>query len=436
MVCFRAGGNPCWVKYRISLVTIILFIWFIEYCSGIIAGVYTTNSVESCLHVLESSTANIVIVDDQKQMDKIYQIKDKLPHLKAVVQTQPPYAQYIRREDGYWRWSELEDMTIDAMVTEEYLNRSRSIAANECCCLVYTSGTVGNPKGVMLSHDNFTWTAYSFTVHVDNLTMGNEVLVSYLPLSHVAAQIMDLFIVLTIAGTIYFADRNAMKGSLVQTLMDARPTHFLAVPRIYEKIQEKIVLVSAQSGVLKQLVGSWAMNVTLEHHLARMAGRSSNSLQYKLAKKITAKVKQALGFDRVKNFITGAAPLSSDTKKYFMSLDIPIIEAFGMSESTGGHSMSSIEQTTFETIGKSLPGVETKIIKAADDGSGEVCVKGRHIFMGYISEVEKTAEAIDDDGWLHTGDVGYIDRDGFIFITGRIKELIITAGNNYLNSIK
>ncbi|KAL7039826.1 hypothetical protein ACKWTF_000130 [Chironomus riparius] len=361
-------------------------------------------------------------------MEKIHAIKDKLPHLKAIIQTLSPYAPYVKRADGYYRWSELEAMNT-ADVEEEYQARLKSIVANECCCLVYTSGTTGQPKGAMLTHDNFTWDAYSFTVYVDGLQMGKEVLVSYLPLSHVAAQIIDIFISMTIAATVYFADKDALKGTLVKTLTDARPTCFLGVPRVYEKIQEKMMQIGAQSGALKRVVAGWAKSATLKHHMERMAGRPSASLQYKLATKlIMSKVKQALGFSRCKYFITGAAPMSVDTKKYFMSLDMPILEAFGMSESTGGHCMGQLHDPTFESIGRNAPGTQTKIVCPDDKGHGEICLRGRHIFMGYINETEKTMEAIDDDGWLHTGDIGYIDNDGYIFITGRLKEIIITAG--------
>jgi long-chain-fatty-acid--CoA ligase ACSBG len=120
--------------------------------------------------------------------------------------------------------------------------------------------------------------------------------------------------------------------------------------------------------------------------------------------------------------------MSVDTKKYFMSLDMPIVEAFGMSESTGGHSMGAVHDPTFESIGRNAPGTQTKIINVDEKGHGEICLRGRHIFMGYINELDKTLEAIDDDGWLHTGDIGYIDNDGYIFITGRLKEILITAG--------
>lgn len=280
--------------------------FFFNFHSGNIAGIYTTNSVESVHYVLDSCKANIVIVDDAKQMEKIHAIKDKLPHLKAVIQTLSPYAPYVKRSDGYYRWSELEVMnTTD--VEDEYQRRLKSIVANECCCLVYTSGTTGQPKGAMLTHDNFTWDAYSFPGLVDGLQMGKEVLVSYLPLSHVAAQIIDIFISMTLGATVWFADKDALKGSLVKTLTDARPTYFLGVPRVYEKIQEKMMAIGSQSGAIKRVVASWAKGATLKHHMDRMAGRPSASLQYKLATKlIMSKVKHALGFNRCKLFITGA----------------------------------------------------------------------------------------------------------------------------------
>lgn len=154
-----------------------------------------------------------------------------------------------------------------------------------------------------------------------------------------------------------------------------------------------------------------------------------------MAKHVLSKVKQALGFQRCRTFFTGAAPLNEETKKYFLSLDMFIYEGYGMSESTI-HTLTTMETPSFNTVGKSLPGTLTKIINVNEDGHGEICMKGRHVFMGYINEPEKTAETIDDERWLHSGDLGYIDDDGYIYITGRIKELIITAGGENIPYIK
>lgn len=407
--------------------------WFISQfaaiqAGGMIAGIYTTNSAHSTLHVLETSRANICIVDEAKHMEKVREIKDKLPNLKAIIQTMPPYAQYVKREDGFWRWNELEDINTDD-VEEEYESRLKSITAGECCGLVYTSGTTGNPKGVMLCHDNYTFVPTIVKQYLPELEMAKEVMVSYLPLSHVAAQALDTFVSLSLGATVYFADREALKGTLLKTLTEARPTIFLGVPRVYEKIQEKMLQVGAQSGALKRSLGSWAKSVTLQYHTDRMAGKSYTGFQYKLASKLVlSKVKHALGFDRAKIMITGAAPLSVETKKYFLSLDMPILEAYGMSESGACQTVGKLHDPTFESIGKTIPGLETKIVNPNEEGHGEICKRGRNIFMGYIGELEKTLEAIDDEGWLHTGDIGYIDENGYVFITGRIKELIITAG--------
>ena len=187
--------------------------------------------------------------------------------------------------------------------------------------------------------------------------------------------------------------------------------------------------VGASQNFIARAIGSWAKSVTLQHHLDRMAGKPSNSLQYQVARKfVISKVKQALGFDRCLTFSSGAAPMNIDTKRYFLSLDIPIVDIFGMSECSGGHSFSKIDAPSSETIGKGLPGLQTQIRNPDKIGHGEIFVRGRHVMAGYLDDSDNTLKTIDENGWLATGDVGYIDNDGYIFITGRIKEIIITAG--------
>lgn len=288
----------------------------------------------------------------------------------------------------------------------------------------------------MLSHDNVTWNSNALANCLTNMVIGGETLISYLPLSHIAAQMIDIFIAINYAATVYFADKDALKGSLVKTLQEASPTRFVGVPRVYEKIFEKMMSIGSQITGIKKLISTWAKSVTLHHWQEAIEGKDTQSLQYKIARNfILSKVKTVLGLSHCKSMFSAAAPMSSEIKQYFMSLDLPILEAFGMSESGGAHCVSTSDQFNLQTIGKPLPGVETLILNKDENGHGEICMRGRHVFMGYINELDKTKEALDDEGWLHSGDLGYIDQNGFLYITGRIKELIITAGGENIPPI-
>lgn len=215
----------------------------------------------------------------------------------------------------------------------------------------------------------------------------------------------------------------------MKTLQEANPTRFVGVPRVYEKIHEKMTAIGSQITGIKKLISTWAKSVTLQHWQEAIDGKDAQSLQYKIAKNfILSKVKGALGLAQCKSLYSAAAPMSPEIKQYFMSLDLPLFEAFGMSESGGAHCVSTNDYFNLTTIGKPLPGVETLILNKDDNGHGEVCMRGRHVFMGYINELDKTVDTLDDEGWLHSGDLGYIDTNGLMYITGRIKELIITAG--------
>lgn len=405
--------------------------WFIGdmaaiHAGGYVAGVYTTNSAESCFYCLESSRANVVLVQDRKQLAKILEYRAKLPLLKAIIQWEGTVDPSI---PGLYTWAQM--MAIGENEPDaplEYI--LKTMAVNECCTLVYTSGTVGQPKAVMLSHDNLTWDAFAISERLGQLDPSREKIISFLPLSHVAAQIVDIYLTLTNNVTVYFAQPDALKGSLVDTLKDVRPTRFLGVPRVWEKIHEKMMAVAASNGALKTCIASWAKQRGLNHNIDKMNGIEDESTCYKLARSlILIKVKEALGLDNCNTFVTAAAPLSPDIKRYFLSLDIPITDAFGMSEAAGAHTLSIPTKFTLESSGEILPGVETMFKDALSPaGPGEICMRGRHVFMGYLNDPEKTNAAMTEDGWLMSGDVGKVDSRNFLYITGRIKELLITAG--------
>ncbi|XP_058231633.1 long-chain-fatty-acid--CoA ligase ACSBG2-like isoform X3 [Hemibagrus wyckioides] len=403
--------------------------WFIAdigciMAGGLAAGIYTTNSPEACHYVAYNCEANILVVENDKQLEKILQIKDQLPHLKAIVQ----YKGEVKKKiPNIYTWTEfmkvgeeISDAQLDAVIGSQ--------KANECCTLIYTSGTTGNPKGVMLSHDNITWIADAAGKMI-SLKEGEDCLVSYLPLSHVAAQVNDMWIAIRFAGTTYFAQPDALKGTLAITLREARPTTFLGVPRVWEKMQEAMKDVGAKSSVMKKKVADWAKGIGLQASYNAMNNDPSVPWGFTLANGIVfKKVRAALGLDRCKHCFTGAAPITKDTLEYFMSLNIPIFELYGMSESTGPHTVSYSNNYRIMSCGRVIPGCKTKLDKPDADGNGEVCFWGRHVFMGYLNMADKTSEALDEEGWLHSGDLGKHDTNNFLYITGRIKELIITAG--------
>ncbi|CAH0727306.1 unnamed protein product, partial [Brenthis ino] len=427
--------------------------WYIAdlaaiHAGGYAAGIYTTNSAEACFHCLETSRANICAVQDKKQLEKILSIQSRLKHLKAIVQWEGPVDTSV---PGVYSWEQLMEMGSKEPDTQ-LDNVLKTIAVNECCTLVYTSGTVGPPKAVMLSHDNLIWDTYTVGERLRDIRPTNERLISYLPLSHVAAQVVDIYITLANAVTVYFAQPDALKGSLIETLKEVRPTRFLGVPRVWEKMYEKIMAVGASSGGLKKSIAVWAKEKGTQHHLARMNGAFSADMRglpidftlceminywqegtscgYKLAKSLVFnKVRDNLGLDKCLTFVTAAAPLSPDIKKFFMSLDIPIVDAFGMSEAAGAHTLSVYPRFRLDSSGEVLDGTETKFEGSASiNGPGEILMRGRHVFMGYLNDEEKTKAALDDEGWLHSGDVGRLDSQNQLYITGRIKEILITAG--------
>ena len=268
------------------------------------------------------------------------------------------------------------------------------------------------------------------------LTHAFGSLISYLPLSHIAAQMLDLHCPLISGSQVWFAQPDALRGTLGVTLKEVRPAVFFGVPRVWEKIYEKMQEVAKvnNKSFVKRNIGGWAKSKgTAQNNALQFGSKSGKPMAFFMAKKILGKIRQALGLDRCIACYTGAAPIELKVLQYFASIDVPILELFGQSECTGPHTVNTPTAWKIGTCGRPLPGTESKI----DKDTGEICYRGRHIFMGYMYMDEKTVETIDGEGWLHSGDVAKFDDDndpaipvpsGFMSITGRIKELIITAG--------
>ncbi len=393
--------------------------WFISDLAGIFAGavpggIYTTNSPEQCHYIAAHSEANIAVVEDATQLAKFKEIRDRLPDLKAIVLMNGRDA-----DDQVYAWDDLAQLAEQTPV-EALDARIAAQNPDDCCTLIYTSGTTGDPKGVMISHDNIVWTVQQVveTIGFDH----TDHVISYLPLSHIAEQVVSQHGPVLTGSTVWFAESLDQLGD---NLREVRPTLFVGVPRVWEKIQAKMMAAGAQNSALKKKIAAWARKKGLAGTYALQTGGPMPALHGLAGKLVFSKVREKLGFDRCKTFISTAAPIARDTLEFFHSLDVPITEVYGMSECTGPGTVSLPQPHKFRTkwAGPALLGAE---IGVADDG--EVLMRGRHVFKGYFKNEDATAETIDNDGWLHSGDVGQIDDKGFLQITDRKKELLITAG--------
>ncbi|XP_075154013.1 long-chain-fatty-acid--CoA ligase heimdall-like [Haematobia irritans] len=396
--------------------------------NAVSAGIYTTNSPEAIFHVLESSEASVVVVEDSHQLAKVRSIRSSLPKLRAVIQLNGPYGfNGNAQKEGYYRWSDLMSMIHSTILREELQVREREVAPNDCAILIFTSGTVGMPKGVMLSHDNILHLAQVINNTVPGVNSGRETVVSFLPLNHVAGQLFDIFMSMHNGAKVYFADRNALKGTLIKTFLEARPTMIVGVPRVFEKIQEKLMLRDSESSRVVRCLSNKARAMMLQHHINRIQGNPTSSLKYWLASIITNRIKTALGLDHSKVTMIGGAPVSEELKRFFLSCDLPLTDVYGLSE-TSGAVVVAVETPNLLTVGQPLEGVEVKILDPNETGEGEILLRCRSQFMGYLKEVEKTTETIREDGYIMTGDMGHLDQLGNLYVNGRLKELIITSG--------
>ncbi|MEZ4262432.1 MAG: AMP-binding protein [Polyangiaceae bacterium] len=386
---------------------------------GMPAGIYTTNSPDQVRYVTDHCDAAVSFADTPAQVQKFLEVKDQLPKLKVVVQmlgkveAKPNGSgpRVISWDDFLAAADEVPEAKLDERIAAQ--------KPDDCCTLIYTSGTTGDPKAVMITHTNIVWTAKT-TSDTFFGKASEEIILSYLPLSHIAEQMMSIHGPMAIGGLLYFAESIEKLG---ENLAEVRPTIFLGVPRVWEKIQAKMMAAGASAPPLRKKLVAWAKKVGLEGGYAAQRGEA-RPLLYGLANKIVfSKVRERLGLDRARICVTSAAPISRDTLEFFLSLGIPILEIYGMSECTGPATFSMPESYQTGKVGTCIPGGELKI---AEDG--EVCMRGKHVFKGYFKNEAVTKETIDEEGWLHSGDIGTIDGRGFLQITDRKKDLLITAG--------
>jgi long-chain acyl-CoA synthetase len=299
--------------------------------------------------------------------------------------------------------------------------RLAALRPNDLGTLIYTSGTTGAPKAVMLSHGNLAWTG--MTLSRAFASTPDDRLISYLPLAHVAEQLGAIHNHISIGYQIYFAQSIDALGS---HLPEVRPTVFFGVPRVWQKIHAGIAGKLAAATGVKAALAKWALGVGERWHATQLAGRPAGAVlraQKTLASRLVhQKVQKALGLDQARLLISAAAPIAPETLRFFTGLDLLIREVYGQSEDCGPTTVSLAGSTRIGSVGKPLAGTEVRI---ADDG--EILVRGPHVFQGYMGRPEDTAETL-VDGWLNSGDLGHFDQDGYLYVSGRKKDLLITSG--------
>lgn len=401
--------------------------WFVAdvaaiYAGGVPAGIYTTSSAEQCQYITDHCDAAIAVVENAEHLAKFVAVREQLPKVKAIVVIDGAGADagkgihafeslYAMARDGFGGRSAAD-------LEAELAKRVAAQKPDDMATLIYTSGTTGQPKAVIMSHDNLTWTS-KVVIDIVNVKAG-ECILSYLPLSHIAEQAISVHAPMQAGATVWFAESI---DKLPDNLREVRPHLFLGVPRVWEKIEAKIKAAGATTKGLKKKIATWARKKGLEGRMAEQGGKPLG-FGYKIADKLVfSKVRERLGLDRCRYQITSAAPIGRATLDFFLSLGLPLYEVYGMSECTGPATVSVPDRYRTGKAGFCLPGAEVKI--ASD---GEVCMRGRHVFKGYLKNKEATADTIDAEGWLHSGDIGKIDAEGFLQITDRKKDLLITAG--------
>ncbi|MBV71451.1 MAG: long-chain fatty acid--CoA ligase [Myxococcales bacterium] len=409
-VAIMSDGCPEWLIADVGAMMV----------GAVPAGVYQTSTAEQVAYIVSHCEARVFVVQNRELWSRVSSQLMTLPDLQRVVLIE---GQALEHEEIVCSFRDFLDMGSDRL--SEVDAHVETLKDDDLATLIYTSGTTGPPKGVMLSHHNLAWTAQMLDTAAGGIVDSSDCVVSYLPLSHIAEQMFSIYLPATYGFPIWFA---GSLDRLKETLVQARPTIFLAVPRVWEKFKTALETKLNDAIGLKSLIINWARGVGgrsgpslfLRGHLT-----GALKLKHRLASRLFFKpLTRQIGLDRLKLAVSGAAPIGRDVLEFFQSCGLLIHEVYGQSEDTGPTSFNRPigGERRLGTVGKPVPGVDVRI---APDG--EICVRGPNVFLGYYKDPAATDAAL-VDGWLLSGDIGEFDADGFLKITDRKKDLIITAG--------
>ncbi|CAG0964732.1 long-chain acyl-CoA synthetase [Rhizobiaceae bacterium] len=395
----------------------------VQSVGGIASGVYTTDSAAQLKYLVNDSDSRFLFVENDEQLDKYLSVGDAMPGLKKVI---------VFDREGLHGFSDEKVIFLDDLYRlgrefrKENPNRfDEEIARSQpkdTAILVYTSGTTGPPKGAMISHENIICSISGAVLTLPVEETDEQV--CFLPLCHILERLISVFIPIGLSSTVNFAESPE---TVFDNVREVSPHVFTAVPRVWEKVYSRVAIMAGEATWLGKLAYRAAVGTGMRRVRYLEEGKPvplGTSLAYAFWDfMVLSNLRRMLGFDRLRRGTTGAAPISPDLLRWYKAVGITVLEGYGMTESSGVISLNLMDSWKIGSIGKAVPGSEVRI---APDG--EIQYRGGNVFQGYWNKPEKTAETIVEGGWLRTGDVGRVDNEGFLTITGRVKDIIITAG--------
>ena len=393
-------------------------------CGGVSNGIYPTDAPAQVEYLCADSRTKVLFVEDDEQLDKALAVRDRLPLLETIVVFDTEGLRDFA-DAGVLSLAALRERgRVHAAAQPSQLDeRIAGCRPGDLAILVYTSGTTGKPKGAMHSHHGivFTVRGYNTIIRQDE----NDERMCFLPLCHIAERLGGEYFALYTGSVLNFVENPE---TVPENVREIAPTVFTAVPRIWEKFYSSVAIALRESGRGQQAAYAWAIGVGHRVAARVLAGEpvgAALKLQFLLARLLALdNVRRSIGIHRARFCVTGAAPISPDLVRWYLALGVPMIEVWGMTESCGAATYTPAAAMKPGSIGPACPYNEVRL----DAATGELLIRGDNVFMGYLNQPEKTAETLRPDGWLHTGDVGTQDSDGYFRITDRMKDIIITAG--------
>ncbi|MFS2036869.1 AMP-dependent synthetase/ligase [Polaromonas sp. CT11-55] len=393
-------------------------------CGGVCSGIYPTDAASQVHYLCEDSRTTLLFVEDDEQLDKALEVRPQLPLLRQVI---------VFDMEGLRELSDPDVMSLDALraLGRGYLaghpdaveERAAECQPEDLAILVYTSGTTGKPKGAMHSQRGLVFTARGYNTLVAQDESDERM--CFLPLCHIAERMGGEYFSLYAGAKLNFVENPE---TIPENVREIAPTVFTAVPRVWEKFYSGVMIALKEASWLQQAAYAWSIGVGMRIVDTVLAGRPVGTglkLQFTLARWLALNnTRKLIGIHRARFCVTGAAPISPDLVKWYMALGVPMLEVWGMTETCGAASGVPASRMKPGSIGPAAGYNEMRL----DPATGEILVRGANVFMGYLNQPEKTAETLDANGWLHTGDVGVVDEDGYFRITDRMKDIIITAG--------